>query len=63
MSACEICWGRAQQDALLLGGSVVDHYKRRLDEIDADPGSPHSQMLNSDEAHADWDQDLTWDDM
>lgn len=37
MAACETCWSRASQDALLRGGSIVDHYRRRLAEQDEHP--------------------------
>jgi hypothetical protein len=32
MSACETCWRDASMCALLLGGSVADHYRALLDE-------------------------------
>lgn len=32
MSACEKCWRDASMRALLLGGSVVDHYRDLLKE-------------------------------
>jgi hypothetical protein len=32
MSACEKCWRDANQRALLLGGSVSDHYRDLLNE-------------------------------
>lgn len=35
MSACEECWADAQRDVMFLGGSVVDHYRRR---IESQPG-------------------------
>src|SRR5690606_25531021 len=31
MTACEQCWADASRDAQLLGGSVVDHYYRRIE--------------------------------
>lgn len=34
MSVCEPCWSRASQDALLCGGSTVEHYQRHLREAD-----------------------------
>jgi len=37
VSACEICWTRASQDALLLGGSTAEHYRRRIVEQDQQP--------------------------
>lgn len=33
MTVCETCWADAQRDVMLLGGSVVDHYHRRIDGI------------------------------
>lgn len=36
MAVCETCWSRASRDAALLGGSVADHYYRRLSESPAD---------------------------
>lgn len=38
MTACETCWAAAQQDVMLLGGSVVDRYRQRIDEAN---GVPH----------------------
>jgi hypothetical protein len=32
MAACEQCWRDANERALLLGGSVSDHYRALLDE-------------------------------
>lgn len=37
MTACEQCWADASRDAQLLGGSVVDHYHRRIEEAGAVP--------------------------
>jgi hypothetical protein len=39
MAACEKCWRDANQRALLLGGSVSDHYRALLDERRANPCS------------------------
>jgi rubrerythrin len=33
VSACEECWQAASLDVLMRGGSIVDHYHRRLDEV------------------------------
>ena len=40
MSACEKCWRDASQRALLLGGSVTDHYGDLLNERRSNPCSP-----------------------
>lgn len=32
MSACEACWRKANERAMLFGGSVVDHYRKLLAE-------------------------------
>lgn len=39
MAACEKCWRDANQRALLLGGSVSDHYRDLLREREAQPCS------------------------
>lgn len=38
MAACEECWAAAQRDVMLLGGSVVDRYQRRI----GDAETPHA---------------------
>lgn len=30
MSACEICWERAAQDALFRGGTTAERYRERI---------------------------------
>ena len=40
MSACEQCWRDANQRALLLGGSVTDHYHDLLEERRDNPCKP-----------------------
>ena len=37
MAVCETCWAEAQRDVMLLGGSVVDHYHRRIAESGSMP--------------------------
>jgi hypothetical protein len=32
MSACEVCWTEASRQALMLGGSTVDRYRKLLAE-------------------------------
>lgn len=44
MAACEKCWRDASRDALLLGGSVADHYRRLLDERKGRPCSEAEQL-------------------
>lgn len=34
MAVCETCWTAASRDAAILGGSVVDHYRRRIESGD-----------------------------
>lgn len=43
MSACEKCWADASAKAIMLGGSVTDHYKTLLDERKDAPCSPEEQ--------------------
>ena len=31
MSACEICWAEASNQVMLLGGSVVDRYRKLIE--------------------------------
>jgi hypothetical protein len=41
LTACEMCWYLAQQDTQKFGGSVVDHYRRRIAAIDDYPHLIH----------------------
>jgi hypothetical protein len=44
MSACEKCWEAARRDVMLVRGSVVDHYRRRLITDPHDSGEPASSV-------------------